>query len=96
MTILATLPLLARLSGFCREPPGSYRGPRAIASLSRSEFRALIAQQEWRRVRHWHDAWYQYAVCEKGDANAAFSGNNQDADADVSPSGANPVGQQDE
>jgi len=59
--------LLARLIGFCRESPGSYREPRRIAIMDGSEFRALISSQPWRKVRHWHDAWYQYALCEKGD-----------------------------
>ncbi|MGH9914158.1 MAG: class I SAM-dependent methyltransferase, partial [Pyrinomonadaceae bacterium] len=58
--------LLARLIGFCRESPGSYREPRRIAVMSNSRFSTLIASQPWREVRHWHDAWYQYAVCEKG------------------------------
>lgn len=57
--------LLARLIGFCRETPGSYREPRRVRVMTNSEFSALIASQPWCRVRHWHDAWYQYAVCEK-------------------------------
>ncbi len=57
--------LLARLIGFCREQPGSYREPRRIAIMSTGEFRALIDSQPWGRVRYWQDAWYQYAVCEK-------------------------------
>ncbi len=88
--------LLARLLGFCRETPGSYREPRAIAILSRSEFRALIATHQWRNVRHWHDTWYQYAVCEKGEANEAFHSNTLTAPADASPNLTNPVRQQDE
>ena len=60
--------LLARLTGFCGESPGSYREPRRIAIMTTVEFRALIASQPWRSVRHWHDAWYQYAICEKGTA----------------------------
>ncbi len=58
--------LVARLIGFCRESPGSYREPRRIAIMDKPEFRALIASQPWRAVRHAHDTWYQYAVCEKG------------------------------
>lgn len=58
--------LLARLIGFCRETPGSYREPRRVRVMTNVEFGALIASQPWRRIRHWHDAWYQYAVCEKG------------------------------
>jgi len=58
--------LMARLIGFCRETPGSYREPRRICFMPTREFAALIASQPWRKVRHWHDAWYQYAVCEKG------------------------------
>lgn len=57
--------LLARFIGFCRESPGSYREPRRVAIMSHSEFGALIASQPWRSVRYWHDAWYQYAICEK-------------------------------
>lgn len=57
--------LLARLIGFCRETPGSYREPRRVAIMSNREFGALIASQPWGSVRHWHDAWYQYAICEK-------------------------------
>ena len=57
--------LLARLIGYCRESPGSYREPRRIAIMSQDEFGALIASQPWRKVRRRHDAWYQYAVCEK-------------------------------
>ncbi|MGI9107859.1 MAG: class I SAM-dependent methyltransferase [Pyrinomonadaceae bacterium] len=62
--------LLARFIGFCRETPGSYREPRRVAIMDGDEFRALIASQPWRTVRHWHDAWYQYAICEK-DADRA-------------------------
>lgn len=58
--------LLARLIGFCRENPGSYREPRRIAVMSNTKFSTLIASQPWRKVRYWHDAWYQYATCEKG------------------------------
>jgi ubiquinone/menaquinone biosynthesis C-methylase UbiE len=57
--------LVARLIGFCRGNPGSYREPRRVAIMSQREFDALIASQPWRSVRHWHDAWYQYAICEK-------------------------------
>lgn len=57
--------LLARLVGFCRESPGSYREPRRVAIMSHGEFGALITSQPWRKVRRWHDSWYQYAVCEK-------------------------------
>ena len=57
--------LLARLAGFCRESPGSYREPRQIAVMTNQAFRALVASQPWSQARHWHDAWYQYAVCEK-------------------------------
>ncbi len=57
--------LLARLIGFCRETPGSYREPSRVAIMSHAEFRALIRSQPWRNVRQWHDSWYQYAVCEK-------------------------------
>lgn len=57
--------LVARLIGFCRESPGSYREPRLVAIMSHGEFEALISSQPWRKVRHWHDAWYQYAICEK-------------------------------
>ncbi len=58
--------LMARLIGFCRETLGSYREPRRVRVMTNGEFSALIASQPWRKVRHWHDAWYQYAVCEKG------------------------------
>lgn len=57
--------LLARLIGFCRENPGSYREPRSVAIMPHGEFGALITSQPWRSVRRWHDSWYQYAVCEK-------------------------------
>jgi len=57
--------LLARLIGFCRERPGSYREPRRIAIMSSTEFGALVESQPWKRVERWQDAWYQYAVCEK-------------------------------
>ncbi len=57
--------LLARLVGFCRESPGSYREPRRVAVMSHCEFSALFTAQPWRNVRQWHDSWYQYAVCEK-------------------------------
>ncbi len=62
--------LLARLVGFCRESPGSYREPRRVAILSSGEFGALIASQPWRKVRQWHDSWYQYAICEKNFDNS--------------------------
>ena len=57
--------LLANLIGFCRESPGSYREPRQIAVMRRPEFRGLIESQPWKTAFHWHDAWYQYVVCEK-------------------------------
>lgn len=62
--------LVARLIGFCRESPGSYREPRRIAIMDTTEFRALIASQAWSSVRHAHDTWYQYAVCEKSSGRA--------------------------
>ncbi len=64
--------LLARLAGFCRESPGSYREPRRVAIMSPGEFGALIASQPWREVRHWHDSWYQYAICEKNFDGSEF------------------------
>lgn len=60
--------LLARVIGFCRETPGSYREPRKIAIFAADEFRALTDSQPWSRVQRWHDKWYQYAVCEKNPA----------------------------
>ncbi len=62
--------LLARLAGFCRESPGSYREPRRVAIMSSGEFGALIASQPWRAIRQWHDSWYQYAICEKNFDNS--------------------------
>ncbi len=64
--------LVARLIGFCRESPGSYREPRRIAIMNTAEFHALIASQAWSGVRHSHDTWYQYAVCEKGPRRACM------------------------
>ncbi len=58
--------LLARLLGYCRETPGSYREPRRVVVLSVVEFRALVESQSWESVQYRHDAWYQYAVCQKG------------------------------
>ncbi|MFN2393944.1 MAG: methyltransferase domain-containing protein, partial [Pyrinomonadaceae bacterium] len=39
--------LVARLIGFCRETPGSYREPRRVAIMSNGEFGALIASQTY-------------------------------------------------
>jgi ubiquinone/menaquinone biosynthesis C-methylase UbiE len=58
--------LAARVLGFCRESPGSYREPRRVAVLPAAEFRALVESRPWEGVQYRHDTWYQYAVCEKG------------------------------
>lgn len=58
--------LLARVLGFCRESPGSYREPRRVVVLPAAEFSALVESQPWESVQYWHDTWYQYAVCQKG------------------------------
>jgi ubiquinone/menaquinone biosynthesis C-methylase UbiE len=63
--------LAARVLGFCRESPGSYREPRRAAVLPATEFRALIESQPWESVRYCHDTWYQYAVCEQGAGRGA-------------------------
>ncbi len=33
--------------------------------LSSEEFRGIVRSQPWGDIRHWKDAWYQYAVREK-------------------------------
>ena len=33
--------------------------------LNRMQFEDFVASQPWRRVRHWADGHYQYALCEK-------------------------------
>lgn len=58
--------LTARLLGYCRETPGSYREPRRVVVLSAVEFRALVESQSWESVEYRHDTWYQYAICRKG------------------------------
>ena len=65
--------LTARLLGYCRESPGSYREPRRVVVLPAVEFRALVESQSWESVQYRQDTWYQYAVCQK-DAGASASG----------------------
>ena len=48
----------------------AYREPGKAAVLGTREFGTLIALQPWERVWHWHDASYQYALCEKGAGEA--------------------------
>ena len=74
----AALPLhamwfTARLLGYCRESPGSYREPRRVVVLPAAEFRTLVESQSWESVQYRQDTWYQYAVCQK-DAGASASG----------------------
>ncbi len=65
--------LTARLLGYCRESPGSYREPRRVVVLPAAEFRTLVESQSWESVQYRQDTWYQYAVCQK-DAGASASG----------------------
>jgi ubiquinone/menaquinone biosynthesis C-methylase UbiE len=58
--------LTARLLGYCRETPGSYREPRRVVVLPAAGFRSLVESQPWESVEYRHDTWYQYAVCRKG------------------------------
>jgi arsenite methyltransferase len=44
---------------------GAYLEPERVSVMSAGEFDAVVGSQPWRRVRRWHDTWYQYAVCEK-------------------------------
>lgn len=49
----------------------NYKEPKKAAVLSEQDFHKLVASQNWLRVHRWKDAWYQYAVCEKGVPDAA-------------------------
>jgi len=62
--------LTARLLGYCRETPGSYREPRRVVVLPPAGFRSLVESQPWESVEYRHDTWYQYAVCRKGGDNS--------------------------
>jgi ubiquinone/menaquinone biosynthesis C-methylase UbiE len=62
--------LTARLLGYCRETPGSYREPRRVVVLPAAGFRSLVESQPWESVEYRQDTWYQYAVCRKGVDNS--------------------------
>ncbi len=57
--------MLAGLSGFHGDRPRGCREPGAVSVLSSEEFRGIVRSQPWGDIRHWKDAWYQYAVREK-------------------------------
>lgn len=65
--------LLASLAGIGGDPSGRYREPSKAAVLSAGEFGGLIASQPWGGAWLWHDAEYQYAVCEKGGGSPSAS-----------------------
>lgn len=60
---LAAMWLLSRLT---TSPAGKYREPQQADVMSRREFETLVRSKEWRSMELKYDAWYQYAVCQKG------------------------------
>ncbi len=48
----------------------AYREPPNATVLPPDVFGSLVMSQPWRSVWRWQDAHYQYAICEKGSANA--------------------------
>lgn len=66
---LHALWLAARVAGAFRgNDRATYREPDNAAVLTAEEFGNLIASQPWKQVWRWHDRWYQYALCDKGDS----------------------------
>ena len=70
----ATVPLrvmwavanLLSMAGYSRTR--AYREPPSATVLTPGQFGALVHSQPWRAVTRWQDAYYQYAICEKGPA----------------------------
>ena len=62
---LAFMWLLSRLT---TSPAGKYREPQQADVMSRGDFEALVRTQTWGTVELEYDGWYQYAVCQKGEA----------------------------
>ncbi|MBA2487150.1 MAG: methyltransferase domain-containing protein [Nitrospira sp.] len=63
---LSLMWLCARLLALCGDRARVYREPSRVAVMTECEFDRLIDSQPWKRVWHRQDAWYRYAVCEKG------------------------------
>ena len=70
----ATIPLrvmwavanLLSMAGYSRTR--AYREPPSATVLTPGQFGTLVHSQPWRAVTRWQDAYYQYAICEKGPA----------------------------
>ncbi|MBA2251338.1 MAG: class I SAM-dependent methyltransferase [Nitrospirales bacterium] len=63
---LTVMWLCARLLALCGDGTRVYREPAKAAVMTNTEFDKLVDSQPWKRVWHRQDAWYHYAVCEKG------------------------------
>ncbi len=62
---------VANLLAFCGYArTTAFREPPDATVLAPAEFGALVQSQPWRSVWRWQDAYYQYAICEKGPADA--------------------------
>ena len=59
---------LLSLAGYSRTR--AYREPPDATVLPPGEFGTLVHSQPWRSVWRWQDVHYQYALCEKGPADA--------------------------
>ena len=65
---LALMWLLSRLT---ISPGGNYREPQQADVMSLPAFEALVHSAHWSSVQLEYDSWYQYAVCQKGEATPA-------------------------
>ena len=65
---LALMWLLSRLT---ISPGGNYREPQQAEVMSLPAFENLVQSANWGSVQFEYDGWYQYAVCQKGEASQA-------------------------
>ncbi len=62
---LAVMWVLSRMT---TSPAGKYREPQQADVMTRPAFEALVRTQPWGAMELNYDGWYQYAVCQRGDA----------------------------
>ncbi len=63
---LRAMRLAASITSLRTRNDVTYEEPATVTVLSFPAFQAAAGAQPWATVRCWHDARYQYAVCEKG------------------------------
>lgn len=63
---LRAMRLAASITSLRTREDVTYQEPATVTVLSFPAFQAAAGAQPWATVRCWHDARYQYAVCEKG------------------------------